>query len=70
MKNKIDPTDVAYPTHGYSSGMNIRTALAKDAMNGILAGRSTSILSANDMIDIVNDAVEIADRLIKKLNNE
>jgi hypothetical protein len=70
MKNKINPTDNAYPTHGYSTGMDIRTALAKDAMNGILAGyRDTNALTQNEINEISENAVKIADKLIEKLNN-
>jgi hypothetical protein len=71
MKNKIDPRDNAYPTNGYSTGMNIRTAMAMDAMKGILAGyRDTTVFSVNDINLITENAVRIADKLIEKLNYE
>lgn len=68
MSNKIESTDPAYPTHGYSQGMDIRTAIAKDAMKGILTVRNTSILSKNEIDEITDNAVRIADKLIERLN--
>jgi hypothetical protein len=69
MKNKISPTDPAFPTHGFSSGMNIRTAIAKDAMKGILAARNSFVSSVNEINEITDAAVRMADMLIEKLNN-
>jgi hypothetical protein len=68
MEDKINPTSPAYPTHGGIQGMNLRTALAKDAMNGILAGRDTTVLSQNELHEIAESAIRMADMLIEKLN--
>jgi len=68
MGNNIEPTDRAYPTHGYSSGMNIRTVIAKDAMKGILATKNSFIGSKNEIDEITDAAVRMADSLIDKLN--
>lgn len=68
MGNKIKSNDQAYPSHGFSYGMNIRTVLAKDAMKGILSGRDTSVLSVNEINEIAEKAVNLADKLIKELN--
>jgi len=69
MANKIDPTDAAYPSHGYHDGMTIRTAIAMDMAKGILAGRRSGV-SFNDMEinTIINTAIILADKLIKELN--
>ena len=68
MANKIDPTDAAYPSHGYHDGMTIRTAIAMDMAKGILAGRNTGVLSKNEIDEITEKAVTMADKLIEQLN--
>jgi hypothetical protein len=68
MSNKIDSGTPAYPTHGYQSGMTLRTAIAMDMAKGILAGRDTSVLSKNEIDEITENAVRMADKLIEQLN--
>ena len=68
-EDKIKATDQVYPTHGYNStGINLRTAMAMDAMKGILAGRDTVALTENEINETVENAIRIADKLIEQLN--
>ena len=70
MKAKIEPTNPAYPLHyGSLTGINIRTAIAMDAMNGILAGRNNLVFSENEINEIAENARRLADKLIYQLNN-
>jgi hypothetical protein len=69
MVNKIDSGSPAFPTHGYQSGMTIRTAIAMDMAKGILAGRNTGVLSKNEIDEITEKAVRMADKLIEQLNS-
>jgi len=68
MANKVDPSRPAYPTNGSFTGMDIRTAISMDMAKGILAGRDTSVLSKNEIDEITENAVRMADKLIEQLN--
>lgn len=62
--DKIDPKEPAYPTHGFSEGMDIRTKFSLEFAK-IYADRSTFTTPKEEIAEM---AVDMADALIKKLN--
>jgi hypothetical protein len=63
-KDKIKATDSAYPCSSFNDGMDLRTALAKDAMTGILAGKKDVVFSQNEINEIAQNAVKMAENNI------
>ena len=66
---KIRSDESAYPTHGYSSGMDIQTKLASDAMQGILAGRDKDVALTDEYLEeVAKKAKSMAGILLRTLN--